>query len=384
MSRYEHHDTLKASYASITSDWNKATSTHRCGTCWLSRPLCYCNDFILPRQQHYKELFHSIYDLDVHDELPEIEFVLFYHGLELSRSANTAHVFEHLAAPITKKIIYGAVKDEEALFEQIVYEYEHRDVRCCATAVLYPSGNSLSMEHWITTNFGTKHSPHNHTQTESSSHKTTTTVPSKRPLIRLIVLDGTYARAHSMSKYFRAIQDFPIDLYRKPQSSPSSSSTKKSENQVYIYDLLPFVQLDLDPKKGIRSAIIGVMYQPALDKICSFQAIVVAMQQAFAHPLWSQHIVQSIQNPSQSSTLQIETNEICALFLQDLDRWIKHILASKIKAGKTTPRKSLIHIDQRPADFVHDLMVSSTVLYTSLLHLYILIDFVYHTTFDTI
>ena len=72
--------------------------------------------------------------------------------------------------------------------------------------------------------------------------------------VRLIMLDGTFPAASRLAKYLMRCCDL-----RGIQPSP-------------------IVKLDLE-NDCCKSALAGMMYQPGRDKICTYQATVMAMQQ---------------------------------------------------------------------------------------------------------
>lgn len=95
----------------------------------------------------------------------------------------------------------------------------------------------------------------------------------------------------------------------------------------------PLVKLDL-VGDSCKSALAGMMYQPGKDKICTYQATVMAMEQAGVDPA------------------------MCARLHQDLRDWIGYILTAKVKLGKSKPRESMRHImDVTPDDFIAETMV---------------------------
>lgn len=69
---------------------------------------------------------------------------------------------------------------------------------------------------------------------------------------------------------------------------------------------LPVVKLDLGESGQCSSAIIGVMKQPSGEKICSLQAVIMALQQC-------------------GVSLQL-----CDSLSEDLKRWLSHILESQV------------------------------------------------------
>ena len=97
---------------------------------------------------------------------------------------------------------------------------------------------------------------------------------------------------------------------------------------------LPAVKLDL-AGGGCKSAIAGIMYQPAKDKICSFQAVVMALLQTG----WM----------SQS---------FCDQLSNDLHAWLGYIL--KIKVPKLIFQPFLPSIKRKLFSFRY--LYSSSVL----------------------
>ena len=77
----------------------------------------------------------------------------------------------------------------------------------------------------------------------------------------------------------------------------------------------------------------GIMKQPGKDKLCTYQAIVMAM-------------------------LQVNVDRsLCEELFVELDKWIAHILACKIKMGKSAI-KNAENCNFEPPDFVREHLVS--------------------------
>jgi len=76
----------------------------------------------------------------------------------------------------------------------------------------------------------------------------------KSKVVRLIMLDGTFPAASRLARFFMRCCELRGIL-------PP-----------------PIVKLDLE-NDCCKSAIAGLMYQPGRDKICTYQATVMAMQQ---------------------------------------------------------------------------------------------------------
>ncbi len=102
---------------------------------------------------------------------------MYYHYLELGRSANTAHVFEALCPDITDPLIFAAENDRELqLISEIKSEFEKNEP---STVILYPTPDAMFLSDWL------KQRP------ESCKDKP----------VRLVALDGTYPCARRQLRY---------------------------------------------------------------------------------------------------------------------------------------------------------------------------------------
>jgi DTW domain-containing protein YfiP len=154
---------------------------------------------------------------------------MYYHFQELGRSANTAHIFESMNSTITERVVFGDSAAELKLVEQIHEEIRSSRPRTC---VLYPDRSAKKLSDWI------------------ASRPTACRDTS----VRLVALDGTYGQASRQWKYL-----------------------SRCLHELHGEDL-PVVKLDLEDGK-CRSAIAGVMAQPGKEKICTYQAVVMAVRQ---------------------------------------------------------------------------------------------------------
>lgn len=113
----------------------------------------------------------------------------------------------------------------------------------------------------------------------------------------------------------------------------------------------PVVKLDLE-NNACKSAVAGMMYQPGKDKICTYQAAVMAMQQASV--LTNDNIT--------TTTTSIATDKLIKQLHQDLEDWIAYILHTKIKFGKSQPKRSMMHMmDTSPTELVAEILVSYSI-----------------------
>lgn len=351
----EHHESLIKLSSEIKDWWKRETertdSNKRCPQCWTRIPNCYCS-YINKRKSDYKKLFpynlkqedldnlgfNSSFNSDI-----EIEVLMYYHPLEIGRSANTAHIFEALCGHFAKPLVLGCKEDEDKLFDLIKEEtkipLKERKVHTC---VLYPSKISQSLNQWLldrdfNLDPGTNYSKQANEYSE---------INQEIKKIRFIALDGTYTTAGRMYKFLKAIRDsfFPslFDLNTRQLCNEYHNAPN--------YGGLEFVQLDLS-EEGCRSAVAGLMYQPALDKICTYQALVLAIQDVLKGDqyrllkLYEEKEIGTNDEITGPSPLRIK------YLLDDLDNWLFHIVKQKIKLGKSKTKQSLPHIDNSPDSF---------------------------------
>lgn len=194
-------------------------------------------------------------DLFLSQEKMLIDVLFYYHYQELGRSSNTAHIFKYAFPYNTQELLFGDFEHEMAFFDQVKKESLDGSVSTC---ILYPSSQAIPLSQW------------------KVDH------PTEKK--RIIVLDGTYAHAKSQYKHLsRCIMELGLDL--------------------------PVVKLDLGPEGCLSSTAI-VMGQPGKDKMCSFQAAVMGLEE-----------------------LGVEKSR-CQQGQNFLDQWISYILEKKIKLGK--------------------------------------------------
>mmetsp|Transcript_14554 Transcript_14554/g.21927 ORF Transcript_14554/g.21927 Transcript_14554/m.21927 type:complete len:414 (+) Transcript_14554:38-1279(+) len=272
-----HHDlTLRAYYRSMY-EWERSVEgrSSRCRECWLRPQDCFCGPLRTRR-----DLYRTLQRERKGEDVPvTVTVTVYYHYQEVGRSANTLHILPVLCPETCETLVFGDVKGEEALVQRIADEQDQERVRTC---VLYPSEDSVSLAEWMETN---ALSPLTQTEGERP-HKRSSSDMS----INMVVLDGTYSHARRQMKHLRQC------LCRVGQKRGKEYK-------------LPVVRLDLEAGQ-CASAIIGVMRQPSGDKICSLQAVVMAMRQAGVD------------------------EAVCGALEEDLSQWLAHILESKIKFGK--------------------------------------------------
>jgi len=300
-----HHTKTKEAYIGRKEWWEQEIDILRCDTCWLRRYQCYCGSLLGKRLQ-YDSL------LSQESQKFKIEVYMYYHHLEIGRSSNTAHIFEALCDCIVTPLIYGDESSEAKLMETISAEYKSGEAHTC---ILYPKNDSSLLSDWISSTV----------LAGSSSSAANENSPNyyRCPTIRLIVLDGTYPCASRMA---RALVNM-----RTAYGIPDAAC--------------PFVKLDLS-EAGCKSAVAGIMYQPGKFKICSYQAIVLAIQQVYESFEYN------------SSQLLVTT------LLQDLDLWIAYIVKTKITFAKSKPVTGIDDdVDNTPAEFIQEIVVSPLIIY---------------------
>jgi len=261
-----HNDNVLESCEGVMRRWHDsidAQTGHRCPRCWLRSYECYC-----------QELRGKLQGKGMSEvAIEKADVCIYYHFLEVGRSANTGHLMQQLAPSATSSIVFANAPEEDQLVEEIVREYQQGDVRTC---IMYPSTDAVLLSEWMANRT-------NNSSNRSSSSSCSSSSTTKRPA-RLVALDGTYKTAVRQIKHL--------------QKCLAAAGVP-----------MPVVKLDLD-EKGCRSAVYGMMNQPDKEKICTFQAIVLALRQMG------------------------EDEQTCQLLLRELDEWIGYILRRRIKIGK--------------------------------------------------
>jgi DTW domain-containing protein YfiP len=244
-----HHPTVLDSVSRHLKGFASQLVDIRCKDCWLRKHDCYCS-YLANRKDVYRESLRTIHE--------QVDVMMYYFYLEIGRSANTGHLFE-LLSDHCSRVIFGDSASEIELFNRMKDDYDQGIHSYC---ILYPTSGSMTMSEWVNTR--------------------TTTNP-KKP-ITLIALDGTYAKALRQFKHLKkvaALMKFP----------------------------LPVVKLDIG-ENGMKSAVLELMHQPSKEKICTFQAVVMALEEF---------------GLEKSTSLSLN---------EDLTKWIEHIVSRKIKTGK--------------------------------------------------
>lgn len=326
VSSLHHPTTLQASQAHLL--WWKSQTTgyqpSRCLSCWLRSYQCHCS--VLSEQQTLLQQ-----DISILKNL-SVEIVLYYNYMEIGRSANTAHIFQILCPAITKQLVLGDELAEEELFQTIAAEREAGIEKTC---MLYPSSTSISLNDWLqTVKQQQQQQRRRHRAAPVGQHNDDSDDSDHGiPSVRLILLDGTYPGASRVARFLSKAT-------ARLAASSNSTSHSASHSNGDGYSGIPCVALDLH-ENGLRSAVAGMMYQPAKDKICTFQAIALALQQV---------IVQG--------DGKIITTRPIGLLLEYLDHWIHFLLQSAIKLGKSKDKKSLQDVDNTPSQSFQLIMVS--------------------------
>ena len=288
-----HHEKLISSKIDKDKWWeNEISNGKRCSTCWLRPHECYCYH-LKNKKNVYNDMFSntSKTNNDTNKNTNNntnkcIKIYIHYHYQEIGRGPNTGHVLEALLPnEMVEKGIYGDINCDKQLINDMINESDNDDQYTC---ILYPDKTSVLLSQWIKTR------PRN---------------DANKP-IRVIVLDGTYAQASRQWKYL-------------------SMSMQKYHKK------LPLVKLDIE-EGGMKSAIAGIMYQPGKEKICTYQACVMAMREAGI-----------------SAT-------ICNSFDDDLELWLVHLLKTSIKKGKSKQRK-VEGVDYNPAPNIKEVIENSKI-----------------------
>lgn len=223
-----HHECVQKAYRAAVEWWKEETSSgRRCRSCWLREYECFC-----PQTTIIKENLRNF------QEQVAVRMCIYYHFQEIGRSANTAHVFEAIYSsplPDTIKsscevILFGDINAESKLIDEM---NEEQESNCLQTCVLYPTNTAVSLNEWLAN------------RSDEAKSKP----------VRIVTLDGTYPQADRQWRHLARA----LELVHGKQ--------------------LPLVKLDL-VSGTVPSALLGIQSQPGVDKLCSYQAMVLALQQA--------------------------------------------------------------------------------------------------------
>jgi DTW domain-containing protein YfiP len=242
-----HHEEVVKNMQATVSRWE---SGGRCSRCWLRSYDCYCA--IL--DERAREYAAQCVEMDV-------EVVLYYYFLEVGRSGNTGHVLERLLPEATTSLVFGDEAKEQELVNAMVDEHKRGVID---TVVLYPSSDSQLLSEFM-------------------EERRRNTQSGKGKKVRLVALDGTYSTARRQCRWLESV----LDEVGVP---------------------LPVVKLDLS-ENGCASIFLGVQQQPSLDKISTFQAAAMAIN-------------------------QLGFPQIGNLLLNDIEQFMRHIIRRKVKLGK--------------------------------------------------
>jgi hypothetical protein len=326
--RIPHHCTLLDTYKEKTDWWkNEIDTKGRCALCWLRSYDCFCS-VVHMKTSRYSQLFKSIQQ----QCRIKVEVVIYYHCLEIGRSANTAHIFEALCKEITTSIVYGNTAEEEKFWKELIEENKNHSLSTY-TCVLYPDKDSVFLDEWLETMSNIEKQPMNSVFEENEQFN----FPVRK--LRIILIDGTYPCASRIAGYLRTAQKmFLSTSYAEVSCHASSTTTNRFQ----------FVLLDLDSEENMihrKSAVAGVMYQPGKDKICSFQAVAIALKD----------VLNKLGSDGKTDRL---VQDLFSSLLFDLHEWIGYIVKKKIKCGKMIEkRKAVPDVDNSLADYIKNIIV---------------------------
>lgn len=271
-----------------------SSNHNRCGTCWLRHHQCYCKTANVRRDYYQPKL---------DTEYSNCEIIMYYHYMEIGRSANTAHFFQMLCPSITSTLMFGDVENETKLFDAMKAEAESGEgLRTC---ILYPGTTAVLMHDWI----AEQEEKDRRASATRSSSRFWAHNPQRK--YRLIALDGTYGQANKLMKHIentltgklgergmRKLQGLQLDETAGDSDANEFQELHEGLNRFkhnggkkgckaavvrpdnipempfYVpnYNIpVPVVKLYLGPSGGCKSAIAGIMYQPRIDTLCTFQ-----------------------------------------------------------------------------------------------------------------
>lgn len=112
---------------------------------------------------------------------------------------------------------------------------------------------------------------------------------------------------------------------------------------------VPLVKLDLEGGK-CSSSMLGIMYQPSPEKICTFQAAVMAASQLAESCIIDMMTMKPFSYDRQKVLGSYTT--LIRMLEEDLNRWVEYILEKKIKFGKVKKKSSNKVVDMVPSEIV--------------------------------
>ncbi len=363
---YNHHEHMYTAKHEKYDVWwaQEVASGTRCGVCWLRDYDCYCGNIPPLREKFHQDIVDVEEVLEIH-----VEFLLYYHYLEIGRSANTAHLLQALLSalpqekyvkvvpkfvPTVKQLILVDV-EEESRFWEGVYQEAQKPLheRDAFTSVLYPCRHSVPLSQWLNENqiLQSGYSPTSLSDITDAVKGEGCQV-NRRKTVRFVLLDGTYSTAAKIARY--------LEQYSH-QVFPDAS--------IYPTNPLAFVSLELESASEdgeasyVKSALAGIMYQPAKEKICSYQAMVIAMKDVYTAVLERQHG----QSRSQEQ-IGHSSKQVAALFnglIEELHKWIAYLLKNKIKFGKPTNKRGANkEVDNTPAEYAMEIIVRLSLFFS--------------------
>ena len=287
-----HHISTLKSYEANKLWWKErcsAAKQPRCKICWLLMNACCCSSFIDQRKTYYRNMIaqaphqgdneNMVESADTEREfkksnllfdIAQPSIIIYFHHSEIGRTINTGHIFQAICPFMCASIILGDAEKEDQLINELKAEVDVDNTfkynNNTKTFILYPSLKSISLNEWL-------------------SKQSSTTTSTKKQRIRFIVLDGTYRNASNQLKYL-----------------------EKRSKQLGFQ--LPLVKLDLDHVSA-KSAFVGLINQPSKEKICTFQAIVMAMASIGVN------------------------NSFCKQLREDLTQWLNICRDLGVKQGKS-------------------------------------------------
>ena len=203
---------------------------------------------------------------------------------------------------------------EQRLVAEMAEEIRSGNVRTC---ILYPTKDAPTVEEWKSqiganassaSSVAEKESETTKAKGKSSSSSTPEGIQLPRPQsqykYRLIALDGTYKEASRMYRHLERCLHVLLGE-GEGEGEEGGEGGGKGEGGVQ----LPVAKLDLG-ESGIASAYLGLQNQPDKNKICTYQACVLAFRQLG------------------------ESSETCDWLDAQLHQFIEYVLASDIKHAK--------------------------------------------------
>ena len=182
---------------------------HRCPRCWHDRNIrCICP---------------QLAPLKWTKPLPNVKILILMHPKEYLGAGNSAKLLLQLLPDQTELYLFGKEGDVDRLFQEMAMDETH-------TMILWPAKDALSVTEFL-------EQAENQIPTTRREANNSDNIPPKEqpPLIRAVVLDGTYTQARNMHHSLRKRlgKDLPFAVQLRPTTGSVFHRAQKSYGKAH-------------------------------------------------------------------------------------------------------------------------------------------------------